>query len=99
MTPIFQLLVLLLLTVSVTANGYWSNLIAPLEAFNEVDISESERLIVLNDKTKKRKKQSVQTDLANNSAYEALFISITHYDNLKWLIKVRRHLWIMSFLI
>ena len=53
MRPILQLLVLLLLSVSITAIGYWSTLIAPLEAFSEVDISDSERLVVLNYKTKK----------------------------------------------
>ena len=68
MRPILQFLVLWLLSVSITANGDWSNLTALLEAFSKVDISDSEGLDVLNYQTKKNQTIS-PADLGKKNPY------------------------------
>jgi hypothetical protein len=95
----YQLFILLLLSASVIINECSSNLMRSLRVFNEVDILHSEALPILNYQTKKRTNQSAQTGLVKKIVFETVYKITGHYDNTKRQMKVRLHVWIMSFLI
>ena len=98
----YQLFIVLLLSTSVVIDECSSNLISSLEVFNEVnevDVLRSEVLPILNYQRKKRTNPSAQVGLVKKIFFETFYKIAAHYDNTKWLMKVRLHLWIMSFLI
>lgn len=98
----YQLFIVLLLSTSVVIDECSSNLISSLEVFNEVnevDVLHSNILSILNFQREKRTNQSAQAGLVKKMVFETFYKIAAHYDNSKCLMKVRLHLWIMSFLI